>query len=201
MHFPYKLSDLATASPWVYNQIQMLFGLKETQQRLSPFLAKMHQKIVLDVGAGTGPYRSLLPETARYIWLDIDAGKLKVFQHRRMLPPAVLGDATRLCLHDHSVDYALCIALSHHLSNQQLSCLFSELARIVREKIIFLDALDRPDSLVSRLLWKYDDGSFPRSAAALIAAIEAQFEIEQTEKYKIQHHYLLCIARPKNRRI
>ena len=201
MPFSYNFLHHASAKLWVYDQFQMLFGLKRTQHRLAPYLAETHQKIILDIGAGIGPYRSLVPETAWYIWLDIDAEKLEVFQRRSAPHTAVLADATRLCLHDHSVDYALCVALSHHLPDQQLSCLFSELARIVREKIIFLDALDRPDSLVSRLLWKYDVGRFPRPAAALIAAIEAQFEIEQTEKYKIQHHYLLCIAHPKNRRI
>lgn len=197
MHFPYGLLDHVVISPWVYDQIQMLFGLKQTQQHLAPYLAETHQKTVLDVGAGTGPYLSLVPETGRYIWLDIDSEELGVFQRRQTPHAAVLGDATRLCLHNHSVDYGLCVALSHHLSDQQLSRLFSELARVVREKMIFLDALDCPDALVSRLLWKCDRGHFPRSAASLLSAIEVQFEIEQIEQYRIQHHYLLCIAQPK----
>jgi ubiquinone/menaquinone biosynthesis C-methylase UbiE len=188
-----------TASSWIYNQVQMLFGLKQTQQRLAPYLAEADQKILLDVGAGTGLYESLVPETARYIWLDIDPDRLRSFQRRRMPRMAVLADAIRLCLRDHSADYVICIALSHHLSDRELPRLYSELARVGRERLIFLDALDCPESRVSRLLWKWDRGGFPRRMAALLSAIEAQFEIEQTEQYKIYHHYLLCIARPKNR--
>jgi ubiquinone/menaquinone biosynthesis C-methylase UbiE len=199
LHFLYKLLHYAAAKPWVYDQIQTVFGLKQTQQRLAPYLAETYGKILLDVGAGTGLYRSLVPETARYIWLDIDSEQLEGFQRRQTPYAALVGDGTRLCLRDHSVDYVLCIALSHHLSDEQLPRLVSELARVSREKMIFLDALDYPDSLVSRLLWKYDRGGFPRSAAALLFAIEAKFEIEQIEQYKVYHHHLLCIARPKNR--
>ena len=199
MHFSYNLLHRAVAKPWVYDRVQMLFGLKQTHQRLAPYLAETHHKTVLDVGAGTGLYRSLVPETARYIWLDIDPEKLKGFQRGHTLHAAVLGDATQLCLHDHSVDFAFCFALSHHLSNQQLTLLFSELARVVREKMIFQDALDCPDSLVSRLLWKYDRGSYPRSAQALCSAIEPWFEVEQTERYTIYHHYILCVGKPRHR--
>jgi ubiquinone/menaquinone biosynthesis C-methylase UbiE len=198
LQFLYKLLHRADAKPWIYDQVQMLFGLKQTHQRLAPYLAETHQKTVLDVGAGTGLYRSLVPKTAWYIWLDIDREKLKGFQRRHTLYAAVLGDATQLCLHDHSVDFAFCIALSHHLSDQQLTRLFSELARVVREKMIFLDALDYPDSLISRLLWKYDRGSYPRSAQALCSAIESWFEIEQTEHYTIYHHYILCVGKPRH---
>lgn len=199
MQYLAKFIRRVVAKPWVYDHIQMLFGLKQTQQRLIHYLAQTHQKIVLDVGAGTGLYQSLLPETAQYIWLDVDSNKLEGFKCKQTLHMAVLGDATRLCIQDKSVDFAICIGLSHHLSDQQLKCLFIELARGVREKMIFLDALDFPDSLVSRLLWKYDRGSYPRNSGDIISEIEAQFEIEKIDMYKIYHHYFLCVARPKNR--
>lgn len=188
------------ANPKVYNQIQAILGFEQTRRHLRSYLAQTSRKVMLDVGAGTGHYRSLVSETARYLWLDMDIEKLREFRQRQNLSSdlVLLGDATRIGLRDHSVDFALCIAVSHHLSDQQLASLFSELARVVRENVIFLDALDCPKSLTSRLLWRYDRGSSPRTLATLLAAIEAYLEIEQLEQYKIHHHYLLCLAHPKN---
>ena len=70
---------------------------------------------MLDVGAGTGLYLALFPSTAKYIWLDNDREKLQGFQTRASAAvPAILGDGTRIGLHDKSVDYATCIAVTHH---------------------------------------------------------------------------------------
>jgi ubiquinone/menaquinone biosynthesis C-methylase UbiE len=192
-----KFLHRVVANPWVYDKIQNLLGLKYSQQRLMPHLAQLHQKMVLDVGAGTGLYQSILPETAQYIWLDNDQAKLRGFVDKQTLPKTMmLGDATQLCLTNDSIDLVLCVAVSHHLTDEQLERLFREIARVTREKMVFLDAVIYP-SPISRLLWQYDRGSLPRSTAALLAAIEVEFELEQVEEYKIYHHYLLCTARPK----
>lgn len=198
MSFLHQLRETVIAHSWVYDQIQRMFGLEQGQKLLSPHLTETDQKVVLDVGAGTGIHRSLIAETARYICLDVDPVKLKGFRHRQKLSDAILlGDGADLGLSNDSIDAAVCIAVSHHLSDQQLHSLFSELARVTREKVIFLDALDCPNSLVSRLLWKYDRGSLPRSAATLLSMLEMNFAIEHVEQYRIYHQYLLCIAYPK----
>lgn len=196
------LSGLAhriAAIPWCCDLVQMLVGLKQAQQRLACHVADAHHKTVLDVGAGTGLYRQVLPETAEYIWLDMDPVKLGGFRRRRMTYRAMLlADATRLCLRDRSVDLALCISVAHHLSDEALARLLSEMARVVREKAVFLEPLDRPDSAVSRLLWRCDRGSWPRSAAVLLNAIQVDFAVEHAAQYRVYHRYLLCIARPRS---
>jgi SAM-dependent methyltransferase len=175
-----------------------MLGVKGSQKRLQPYLADTANKVLLDVGAGTGLQRSLVFGAAQYLWLDNDLKKLQGFIKRHAIAQdiALIGDGSTIGLCDQSVDWSLCIAVSHHLTDQQLSCLFKEIARVTREKMVFLDAVVYP-SPISRLLWQYDRGSLPRSTAALLAAIEVEFEIEQVEQYKIYHHYLLCTAHPK----
>ncbi len=182
--------------PWVYDLIQSLSRSQESRRRLSPYLRATGQKTVLDVGAGTGLYVDLLPDTARYLGLDLDLQRLRKLSRRRASLQAVVGDATQLCLADQSVDVGVCIAVSHHLTEQQLSLLFEELARVVKEQVVFLDAV-ADTGIRGRLLWKYDRGNYPHSTGTLLGEFGRHFQIEQVERYAIHHHYLLCIGRPK----
>jgi ubiquinone/menaquinone biosynthesis C-methylase UbiE len=188
------------ANPWVYDRVQYLLGFKQTCRRLAPYLTQTNGQIILDVGAGTGNYSGLVPRSATYLWLDNDSLKLQGFKAKWSSDPvAMLCDATRICLKDKSVDYALCIALAHHLSDHELLLLFCELARVIRLRLIFLDAVEHRESKISNLLWKFDRGSYPRSVQALCLEIDPWFEREQTECYTIYHRYFLTIGRPRHR--
>jgi len=153
-------------------------------------------KRVLDVGAGTGLYRPMLPPTAQYCWWDLDPGKLARYRERRGAHWAVLGDATRLSFQDRTMDAALCVTMAHHLSDVELEAMLADVARVVWERLIFVDAVTATGSLASALLWRWDNGKFPRSAEALQAAIGRHFAIEISETFRVYHHYWLCVARP-----
>ena len=84
----------------------------------------------------------------------------------------------------------------HHLTNDQLPLFFQEAARVARKKLILLDAVERKTSIVSRMLWKYDRGSHPRTVETLSTAMSTSFAIEQTERFEVFHEYLICIGRP-----
>lgn len=184
------------AQPRVYDAVQWLAGIKYTCRRLQPYIAQTAGQTVLDVGAGTGLYLSAFPRSAKYLCLDNDPQKLQGFRARSPSTlPAILGDGTRIGLRDKSVDYATCIAVTHHLADSQLVELVAELARVVRKKLFFLDALDT-DAWQSTLMWKYDRGSYPRTAQSLMSSIKQHFTIEHSECYAIYHRYLLLIAQP-----
>jgi SAM-dependent methyltransferase len=193
-----RLSELVgrlVASPTLYNLLQRLCGTEHTLRRLRPLLADTAGRRVLDVGGGTGVALSVLPEPRRYLWLDTDPAKLRGLPSAVSGVRAVLGDATRLPLRPRSVDIALCLAMSHHLSDAQLEAMLGELARVVCQRLVFLDAVVAR-SVRSHLLWAIDRGRHPRSAAALRAALERRFRILSLEEYAVHHRYLLCTAAP-----
>jgi pyridine nucleotide-disulfide oxidoreductase family protein len=192
-----RLVHRLVAKPWLYNVAQSLAGAETVRRHLRPRLQETSGKLVLDVGAGTGLYLSCFPPTARYIWLDPDPQKLDGFRGtpdgaRR----AVLGDATCLGLRRDAVDFAVCTNVTHHLDEKQLAQCVDELARVVRGKLILHDAVKtaRP---VSRLMWRLDRGSHPRSREALLAAVERRFAIEHVERYSTWHEYVLLVAVPR----
>ncbi len=157
----------------------------------------MDNQVVLDVGAGTGNIAQLLPQSTIYIGLDNDPKKLRGYKAKWPFGLAILGDATRIGLKDKSVSYAFCVDLAHHLSDNELSFLFRELARVVKRKLIFVDPIENKKSKISNLLWKYDRGSHPRSPKALYSTMESWFEVEHIEHFAVYHHYILCIGIPK----
>jgi pyridine nucleotide-disulfide oxidoreductase family protein len=194
---PLRLVHWLVAKPWLYNVAQSLAGAETVRRHLRPRLQETSGKLVLDVGAGTGLYLSCFPSSARYIWLDPDPQKLDGFRRtpdgaRR----ALLGDATCLGLRGDAVDFAVCTNVTHHLDEKQLAQCVDELARVVRGKLILHDALKtaRP---VSRLLWRLDRGSHPRSRETLLAAVERRFAIEHVERYSTWHEYVLLVAVPR----
>lgn len=180
--------------PAVYDMVQTLFGAKKNLKKIKALMASGAGVTVLDVGAGTGNGMQVVPDRVRYLWLDNDAQKLAGLPRTGPRWWAILASATAIPLRDQSVDTTLCMAMSHHLDDRQVVELFSELARVCRGRLIFFDAVDRPDSLKSRLMWKYDRGSHPRRVATLRKLIQERFQIDHEEEYSIYHHYWLCSA-------
>jgi hypothetical protein len=180
--------------PLVYDLVQRLPGTAEARSRLRRALVEA-RGIVLDAGGGTGALEPALPPSATYLWLDADGRKLKRFRARSQ-SPAVLGDATNLPLQDGSVEWAVFVAVSHHLDDAALGRALDELRRVARERVVFLDAVTTPRR-TSRLLWRYDRGRHPRPADVLERELAARFRLESVEEFTAVHRYLLVTGAPR----
>jgi ubiquinone/menaquinone biosynthesis C-methylase UbiE len=185
------------SNPWVYDRVQDLLGYRRVKAWMAPLLRPTTGLAVLEVGAGTGNSARLLPKSAQYIWTDMDRDKLRGYRAKYPMGRGAMCDATQLCLRDKSVDYTLCIAVAHHLTDEQFQSLLREMARVTRQRIIFWDPIRKDGSRISRWLWSYDRGSYPRLPEFLTTSIANWFEIEHSKTYTIYHSYLLCAARPR----
>jgi SAM-dependent methyltransferase len=184
------------AQPRVYDAISLLFGAREVRRRLGARLAPAEGATVLDLGAGTGSLAESLPPNATYVWLDPDPLKLRGYLTKATNPMAVVADATRVPFADNSVDWSVSVALSHHLDVVAFEQFLSETARVTKERFVFLDAVASP-RFASRALWRYDRGAWPRTAAQLEEALSQRFKIEQVERFRIVHEYVLITGAPR----
>jgi ubiquinone/menaquinone biosynthesis C-methylase UbiE len=185
--------DHVLDSPRLYDRVQKIFGLDELRRRVGSVLAHLDPGILLDVGAGTANFYSVVPDDFEYIALDPDDRKLMRVRQKYPDVQTVHGSGTHLPFSDAEIDYTLCIDVSHHLHDDELERLVNELARITRRKLIFVDALETP-RLVSKLLWTIDRGSHPRSLDALRHRLEQRFFFEQFGVFTIQHAYMMVVA-------
>jgi SAM-dependent methyltransferase len=182
--------------PRVYDVIQTLCGSPVTAGRYRRALAPAAGCEVLDVGAGTGNLAQLLPPGARYTALDNDPAKLSRLQRKLPTARCLLRSGLDTGLPDGAVDWTMCVAVAHHLDAEQLPLLIAELARVTRDRLMFVDPVWTGRRDLGRLLWRYDRGSHPRSAEALLAALRAQFAPQRIERFRVLHEYLLCVCRP-----
>jgi hypothetical protein len=90
----------------------------------------------------------------------------------------------------------VCVDVAHHLEDDELPGFVAEVARVARSRLVFVDPLWTRRLSVGALLWRYDQGAHPRTANTLLDALRARFEIERVERYRVLHHYVLCVARP-----
>jgi SAM-dependent methyltransferase len=192
-----KVLHHVVAHPAVYEVVQRACGYGRLAKALGAHLAETDGASVLDVGAGTGSLAELLPSSATYIWLDSDTVKLGRFRAKSPAGLALLADATRIPLVDRAVDYAVCVAVSHHLTDAQLRELVSELQRVVRRKLVFADATYSP-ALRARLLWRYDRGGNPRPVEDITQPLSESFVLETKSVVRAAHDHLVCVGVPKS---
>jgi ubiquinone/menaquinone biosynthesis C-methylase UbiE len=181
-----------------YDLLQRVLGYDKAARRIEAALGDTRGRVVLDVGGGTGNLLAYLARGTRYVCIDNDFAKLERLRDKRLEAAAILGDATRLPLLDKEVDDALCVAVTHHLSNDALPALVSELARVTRGRVVVWDALREPSSIRGRLLWRIDRGSFPRTENDLRSFLEEGLDHVSSERLTIHHHYLLWVGRPRH---
>lgn len=178
----------------VYDWVQLLAGAEEVHRRIA---AQIHYlgcvNCVLDVGGGTGLYRSLWPAAVRCICLDISMDKLRGYRTRHPRGTALCADATRLPLGSETVDAVMCSNVSHHLTDRSCELMIEESARVLKETgtLLFVDAVWEPKRFTGRLLWKFDRGSHPRTAAYLRSLLQKKFKLIHVVQFSIYHTYLL----------
>jgi SAM-dependent methyltransferase len=184
---------LLIGSPRLYDRVQKIFGLEDVRRRIARALSSLEPGSLLDVGAGTGNFYPVVPAGFEYIALDRDETKLRHLRQKFPNARTVCASGTDIPFEDRGVDYTLCVAVSHHLADNELDRLIAELARVTRYKLVFVDALNVP-RVMSRLLWAGDRGTHPRSLDVLSRALEQCFVFEQIECFRIHHSYFMAVA-------
>jgi ubiquinone/menaquinone biosynthesis C-methylase UbiE len=162
---------------------------------VAPILGRLGPGTLLDVGAGTGSFYELLPAHVDYVPLDVDRRKLDRLGEKLAGVDGVLASATELPFGDQSFDYTLCTNVAHHLSDRDFGAMVDELARVTRRQLVLIDPL-RTDRLASKLLWRIDRGSHPRSYDEIVERLTPRFAHQHVEALTLLHRYILFVGTP-----
>jgi SAM-dependent methyltransferase len=156
------------------------------------------QSPLVDVGGGTGRLKPLIPADARHICIDVDWLKLARYATRFQDGVPIYGDALSLPLRSGVARSVAFIAISHHLSDEQLDLAFSEIARVQApgSTLFFLDSVQAADRTASRLLWRHDRGAYARTAERLLCELRKHFRVVDSFEFTILHRYFACRCQP-----
>jgi ubiquinone/menaquinone biosynthesis C-methylase UbiE len=193
------LTHALVSRPAIYDAIQAAAGSRTCYGRLRAMLPPMAGERVLDVGGGTGLSLSVLDPGAEYVAADIDPAKLLVMLSRRGALRAVCADAARLPMADASFDVGLLVFVCHHLDDAKLDAALREVARVCNGPVLVMDPIWVPGRWRGRLLWRYDEGRYPRTVGQLSAAIEKYFAIDAEDDFAVHHAYHIWRAVPLRR--
>lgn len=185
------------AHPRVYDAIQFATGAPVVAGIMRRWLADA-RGLVIDIGGGTGRIKTLLPSNTRHVCIDVDEMKLSGYTTKFPDALAVHGDASMLPLRSGAVDAITFVAVSHHLTDEQLGRVFDEIARVQSPKgtFFFFDAIHVPDRFLSRLLWRHDRGAYPRTKEQLVAVLRRHFHVVDCFEHTILHRYVACRCKP-----
>jgi SAM-dependent methyltransferase len=184
-------------NPYLYDVLQAAGAHHVTARLLEGVLSATAGQNVLDIGAGTGNLARVLPPDATYWALDNDPMKMERLQYKVPNAKCLLRSAMDTGMEEASVDWTVCVAVSHHLDDSQLAQVIAEMARITSRRVVFLDALWTGKWGLQRVLWRYDRGFYPRRLAVLLDALREHFDLERVERYKQLHDFFLCVGRPR----
>src|SRR3989338_317599 len=184
------------ALPVMYDWMQNFFGLQKKKRILREIVPFDKGAVVLDVGGGTGLYRDFWPAGYKYICLDFDLVKLSGFKRKNPNGDAVCADAAELSLKSDSVNYVFCSSLSHHIPEDSLEKMISEMFRVMKSggRLIFMDGVLISESRFNRFFWSLDRGEHPHTYSVLEKLIGRYFTVEASRKFSIYYDYILISA-------
>jgi SAM-dependent methyltransferase len=182
--------------PRVYDLVQTFGRWHLTAGRLRSLLADAAGQTVLDMGAGTGNLAPLLPPDADYVAIDNDPARIRSLERKVPGARCIVGSALDTGLEDDAVDWSVCNGLAHHLEDLDVPRLMAELARVTRERLVFVEPLWPGGRLLNAFLWRYDRGSHPRPESTVLAALEAHFVLDHVEHIRPSQELLICVGRP-----
>jgi SAM-dependent methyltransferase len=184
------------SKPWVYELVQNAAGRGFVVEKLKAVLPEVRSGLVLDLGSSGGELSRRLG--LRPVCLDIDARSVLFARQRQPDAVALVGDGADLPFPAKCFELSLCVDISHHLPDGAWPRMLAELRRVTSGTLVFLDAVRDDARFLSRFLWRYDRGRFPRRRDEILQAVGREFVVRRVTDFSVYHRYVLCVANPNS---
>jgi ubiquinone/menaquinone biosynthesis C-methylase UbiE len=187
------------ANPAFYDFIQRMAGVSAVCRQVAPMIQFAAGARVLDVGGGTGVVKTLMGAGVRHVCVDLEREKLTRYVSKFDDALPIQADAAALPFCAGSVDAVTLALVTHHFTEPDLHEALGEIARVLKPAgvLVLYDPVWAPSRLPSRLLWKYDRGSHPRTADQIAAALLMHFRIVSRHEFAVMHRYAAFLCRPR----
>lgn len=134
---------------------------------------------LLDVCCGTGDFAGFVE--GPYMGVDLNERFVGLAKDRYAGDSSKrfeVMDATRMRLGSASFDRAMIVNAMHHFDDDLNRKILAELSRVVRERIVIVDAIPDPEGWLKKLVIQSDRGDHVRLLPEQLDLIGEQLEIE-----------------------
>lgn len=181
-----------------YDFVQTILGRRFINKELETALKMItldERAIVVDIGGGTGLNHSFFRARNAYFCTDIDFSSLEIAKSNGVC--VFSSDATLVPLTKNSVDLVICTFLSHHITDKEFEVMLLEIKRILKPggKFLFVDAYFDSKNKIGSLLWKFDQGYFPKSRNIIQKLINVTFDSIYDKSFRWLHAYILIVGK------
>jgi SAM-dependent methyltransferase len=155
---------------------------KRTKELVRRELGAGPEDSVLDVCCGTGDFAGVVD--GPYLGVDLNERFIGLAKQRYAGSPDKrfeVMDATRMRLGTASFDWAMIVNAMHHFDDDLNRGILAELSRVVRERVIIVDAIPDPEGWLRRLVIQSDRGDHVRPLPDQLDLIG--------EKLNVERHY------------
>jgi SAM-dependent methyltransferase len=144
--------------------------------------ARPHER-VLDVGCGTGGFCLAVP--GEYLGIDLDPGYV-AFARWRWGTDRRRFEATPLDELEpgSGFDGAMLVNALHHMSDRDARAVLARLARLVRRRLVVVDADPEASNAFQALLLRWDRGDYIRPRSAQRALLEEAFRVVEERQFR-----------------
>jgi ubiquinone/menaquinone biosynthesis C-methylase UbiE len=187
--------------PRIYELVQTLTGARISEAKIREILGPIQAPTtVLDAGGGTGIMARVFSRDIDYCCMDIDLARVRMASGRGA--SGLVGDGTHMPVRTDAVDLVIMRAVSHHLGQADFEAMTAEASRVLKPDgcLLFLEPTWDPAWLPGRLLWRFDQGSHPRTEDQIRTVLGTHFAMERATAYSVYHRYYLAVGRPHNKR-
>lgn len=153
---------------------------KRTQELIRRELEAGSNDSVLDVCCGTGYFAHLVP--GQYLGVDLNTKFIQRARKKYADSPNKrfeVMDATRMQLEVDSYDRAMMVNAIHHFDDEMNRKILSELMRVIKKRIIIVDAIPEPENWIKRLVISSDRGDYVRPLEDQLALIGESLHVER----------------------
>jgi ubiquinone/menaquinone biosynthesis C-methylase UbiE len=153
---------------------------KRTKELVRRELGAGPEDSVLDVCCGTGDFAGVVD--GPYLGVDLNERFVGLAKERyagNSSKRFEVMDATRMRLDAGSFDRAMIVNAMHHFDDDLNRGILAELSRVVRERIVIVDAIPDPEGWLSRLVIQSDRGDHVRPLPKQLGLIAEQLNIER----------------------
>jgi SAM-dependent methyltransferase len=159
-----------------------------TMRRIESALALQPDERLLDVGCGTGVGSRL--GKRMYVGVDRGLNHLRFAARRSSRSSCMFAamSALDLGVADRAFEKALLINVAHHLDDDALDRLLTELKRVVRTKIVVVDAAPEDANRLEAFLFRHDRGDHVRGRRVLRSFLSRHHVVEREEVFHNRLH-------------